>query len=193
MEKTTKIPTAVVVNDDLTQLNILCGLLKKAGVEYASFTNAQEALKSLAHGNPPEIIISDVYMPGGLDGWRFCRMLRSPEYKKFNQVPILIVSATYSGDEPAKITSDLGANAFLSLPLDGKEFISTIYSLINGKKECNALHVLVGMILLSLTLFKIRSGKISSSHFLLLENSALYWHLVDLIWIFIFPLLYLIT
>ena len=143
MEKTTKIPTAVVVNDDLTQLNILCGLLKKAGVEYASFTNAQEALKSLAHGNPPEIIISDVYMPGGLDGWRFCRMLRSPEYKKFNKVPILIVSATYSGDEPAKITSDLGANAFLSLPLDGKEFISTIYSLINGKKECNALHVLV--------------------------------------------------
>jgi cytochrome c oxidase subunit 3 len=27
----------------------------------------------------------------------------------------------------------------------------------------------------------------------LLENGALYWHLVDLIWIFLFPLLYLIT
>jgi cytochrome c oxidase subunit 3 len=57
----------------------------------------------------------------------------------------------------------------------------------------HALHVFIGMILLSINLVKIRKNVVNSSHYLLLENSALYWHLVDLIWIFLFPLLYLIT
>ena len=65
-----------------------------------------------------------------------------------------------------------------------------LYYMMTG---LHALHVLVGMILLSINVFKIRAGKVSRKHYLLLENSALYWHLVDLIWIFIFPLLYLIT
>ena len=65
-----------------------------------------------------------------------------------------------------------------------------LYFMMTG---LHAIHVIVGMILLTINLFKIRSGKINKTSFLLLENSALYWHLVDLIWIFLFPLLYLIT
>ncbi len=65
-----------------------------------------------------------------------------------------------------------------------------LYYMMTG---LHALHVLVGMVLLSINAFKIYSGKVSRIRYLLLENSALYWHLVDLIWIFIFPLLYLIT
>jgi cytochrome c oxidase subunit III len=57
----------------------------------------------------------------------------------------------------------------------------------------HALHVLIGMILLSINVVKVKTGAVNSSRFLMLENSALYWHLVDLIWIFLFPLLYLIT
>lgn len=65
-----------------------------------------------------------------------------------------------------------------------------LYYMMTG---LHALHVIVGMILLSINLIKIKTGTISFAHYLFLENSALYWHLVDLIWIFIFPLLYLIT
>jgi cytochrome c oxidase subunit 3 len=65
-----------------------------------------------------------------------------------------------------------------------------LYYMMTG---LHALHVLVGMILLSIVLFKVKKGIIHRGHYLLLENSALYWHLVDLIWIFLFPLLYLIT
>ncbi len=32
-----------------------------------------------------------------------------------------------------------------------------------------------------------RMGLINDDHYVLLENGALYWHLVDLIWIFLFP------
>jgi cytochrome c oxidase subunit III len=65
-----------------------------------------------------------------------------------------------------------------------------LYYMMTG---LHALHVFVGMVLLSINLVKIKSGIINENHFLLLENSGLYWHLVDLIWIFLFPLLYLIT
>lgn len=65
-----------------------------------------------------------------------------------------------------------------------------LYYMMTG---LHALHVLVGMTLLSIVLVKIKKGLVGSNHYLLLENSALYWHLVDLIWIFLFPLLYLVT
>lgn len=54
-------------------------------------------------------------------------------------------------------------------------------------------HIVVGMTLLTVIFFKIKSGAINAGSFVLLENGGLYWHLVDLIWIFLFPLLYLIT
>lgn len=54
-------------------------------------------------------------------------------------------------------------------------------------------HIIVGMVLLFICLFKVKKGAIHSTKYALLENGALYWHLVDLIWIFLFPLLYLIS
>ena len=50
-----------------------------------------------------------------------------------------------------------------------------------------------GILLLSLMAFFILRGKIHSTNVTLLENSGLYWHLVDIIWIFLFPLFYLMT
>lgn len=66
----------------------------------------------------------------------------------------------------------------------------SLYFMMTG---LHALHIIVGLTLLLIVFFKIDSGKINQKKFVLLENSALYWHLVDLIWIFLFPLLYLIT
>ncbi|HET7733241.1 MAG TPA: cytochrome c oxidase subunit 3 family protein [Paludibacter sp.] len=57
----------------------------------------------------------------------------------------------------------------------------------------HALHIIVGMVLLFICLFKVRKGTIHHQKYVLLENGALYWHLVDLIWIFLFPLMYLIS
>jgi cytochrome c oxidase subunit 3 len=57
----------------------------------------------------------------------------------------------------------------------------------------HALHIIIGMTLLIVCYFKVKSKNINSKDYVLLENGALYWHLVDLIWIFLFPLMYLIT
>lgn len=57
----------------------------------------------------------------------------------------------------------------------------------------HALHIIIGMILIVISYVKIQKKKIHHENYFHLENAALYWHLVDLIWIFLFPLMYLIT
>jgi cytochrome c oxidase subunit 3 len=57
----------------------------------------------------------------------------------------------------------------------------------------HALHIIVGLVFIGFVFVRIYNNKIDSGNFTLLENSGLYWHLVDLIWIFLFPLFYLIT
>ncbi|MEZ5082737.1 MAG: cytochrome c oxidase subunit 3 [Bacteroidales bacterium] len=53
-------------------------------------------------------------------------------------------------------------------------------------------HVIVGGIFLGFVIRAVRKGTVNKGRFVLLENGALYWHLVDVIWIFLFPLFYLI-
>lgn len=124
-------PLTVVVNDDPTQLEILCGLALKAGLRPLPFTRAEEALRAI-NSSPPDLIVTDVYMPD-LDGWRFCRLLRSPEYKFCNEIPILIVSATFAGDHPERIAADIGADAFLPSPVNGEDFVAQTRALLQGK------------------------------------------------------------
>ena len=57
----------------------------------------------------------------------------------------------------------------------------------------HALHIIIGLIFIGVIAVKISRDKITFDNFTLLENGGLYWHLVDLIWIFLFPLFYLIT
>ncbi len=56
----------------------------------------------------------------------------------------------------------------------------------------HGLHVIVGMIFIAVVLGMIIRDKITSTNFQKLENAGLYWHLVDIIWIFLFPLFYLV-
>jgi cytochrome c oxidase subunit 3 len=57
----------------------------------------------------------------------------------------------------------------------------------------HGLHVLVGMSVIGfMTVFTIRN-KITQDNYVKLEAAGLYWHLVDIIWIFLYPLFYLIT
>ncbi len=57
----------------------------------------------------------------------------------------------------------------------------------------HALHVIIGMVVLSFVLTWVSQNKITQSRSAILENGVLYWHLVDVIWIFLFPLFYLIS
>ena len=57
----------------------------------------------------------------------------------------------------------------------------------------HGLHVIAGIIVLSIMLVLVAKGKINQDDFVKLENGGLYWHLVDIIWIFLLPLFYLVA
>ena len=56
----------------------------------------------------------------------------------------------------------------------------------------HGLHVIIGMSILIWVLYKNQKGKFSPAYFTPVDLGALYWHLVDLVWIYLFPLLYLV-
>jgi cytochrome c oxidase subunit 3 len=57
----------------------------------------------------------------------------------------------------------------------------------------HGIHVIVGMFLIAVMTRMTRKDIITKDSYVRLESAGLYWHLVDIIWIFLFPLFYLIT
>jgi cytochrome c oxidase subunit 3 len=56
----------------------------------------------------------------------------------------------------------------------------------------HALHMVVGVGIISWLIWETRRGKFSAHYMTPVDISGLYWHFVDIVWIFLFPLLYLI-
>lgn len=78
---------------------------------------------------------------------------------------------------------------FHEVTAPGAPMYFTIYFLTTG---LHALHVIIGMTVLTVLTVKTIRGRFNSAYYTGLELGGLYWHLVDLVWIFLFPLLYLI-
>ncbi|MHC4994049.1 MAG: cytochrome c oxidase subunit 3, partial [Planctomycetota bacterium] len=70
-----------------------------------------------------------------------------------------------------------------------KGFFS-VYFMLTG---LHGIHVLVGMGLIAWIMIRAKNGEFNSVYNQPVDLVGLYWHLVDLIWIFLFPLLYLIS
>jgi len=56
----------------------------------------------------------------------------------------------------------------------------------------HALHMMIGIGVLTVIFLMVRRGRFSAQYYTPVEISGLYWHFVDIVWIFLFPLLYLV-
>jgi len=65
----------------------------------------------------------------------------------------------------------------------------SIYFVMTG---IHGAHVLIGMAIIGWVAFRVWAGDYSSEYYTPVELTGLYWHLVDIVWIFLFPMLYLI-
>lgn len=81
-----------------------------------------------------------------------------------------------------------GGDTFNALE-GGEKLFYVLYYFMTG---LHGLHVIIGAALIAWVAWEIKVGKQSHDNYAFLENAGLYWHLVDLIWIFLFPLMYLI-
>jgi cytochrome c oxidase subunit 3 len=57
----------------------------------------------------------------------------------------------------------------------------------------HALHMIIGLVMLTWLLLKASAGQFGPEYYTPVELGGLYWHFVDIVWIFLFPLLYLIN
>ena len=73
--------------------------------------------------------------------------------------------------------------------VEGLALYFSFYYLMTG---LHASHVLVGMALIGWMLYRTFKNTVGPQHYKPIEYVGLFWHLVDLIWIYLFPLLYLV-
>jgi len=82
-----------------------------------------------------------------------------------------------------------GSETLLSKP-SGEIVFFGLYYVMTG---LHGLHVIIGVVLIAVMMRFTSKEIITSDSYVKLESAGLYWHLVDIIWIFLFPLFYLIT
>jgi len=82
-----------------------------------------------------------------------------------------------------------GSEHMLQLP-QGQGVFYGLYFAMTG---LHGIHVIIGASLILWVMLLIRRGKVTAENYAVLENAGLYWHIVDLVWIYLFPLFYLIS
>jgi cytochrome c oxidase subunit 3 len=73
-----------------------------------------------------------------------------------------------------------------------QQYTQIFFSLYFTMTGLHALHMIIGIGLMCVITWMAWKGRFSSEYYTPVEMSGLYWHFVDIVWIFLFPLLYLI-
>jgi len=134
---------AVAVNDEPIQLRAMVRMLEGRGLAAQGFASAAAALETLDEQNPPDLIVTDLHMPG-LDGWGLCRLLRSARYAAYHRTPIIVVSVTAAQGTDASLARDLGDDVCILAPYDFATLGKRVDDALAGRRSapvCTALIV----------------------------------------------------
>jgi DNA-binding response OmpR family regulator len=116
--------TVLIVEDSLTDTEILTHYLHQAGLAVMRATNCEEARMKL-RSQRPDLVLLDVILPGQ-SGFELCRELKTNASTE--QIPVVICST--KGTNADKLWgSMLGADAYIPKPVDQKELTHTILRL----------------------------------------------------------------
>jgi cytochrome c oxidase subunit 3 len=124
-----------------------------------------------------------------------CAALNAGQAKIIKEKPVP-VSKGGTAPEPGSLEAleaiaeaDKHASHYSGLPPPNTSMFFSIYFAMTG---LHGIHVLVGIGVFIWLLVRAVKGHFSEAYFGPVDFAALYWHIVDLIWIYLFPLLYLI-
>jgi len=153
--------------------------MRNADIEV--YNSSQAMLNStLGMVNTIVLITSGLFMATSLIQLRSGNKKKSVFYLSLTTLfgILFLVLKAYEYYEKFSLGINLGTDQFF-----------LFYWLLTG---FHFLHVLVAVVLLSYMLIKTRSGFYSSSNYEDVESVGVFWHMCDLIWIFLFPILYLL-
>lgn len=128
----------LVVDDVAVNVRLLTGILKVEGFHVEGVPGGAEALEKLKQAAPedaPDVVLSDVMMPG-MDGFELCRRIRASP--STSRLPVVMVTARHETEDRVRAL-EAGADDFLSKPVDELEVVARVRSLVRAKRDRDAL------------------------------------------------------
>ena len=125
-ERTAPNPSILVVDDDPGIVGFLELALMDEGYAVRVAANGREALDQVSQWRP-NLILLDMNMPV-MDGWEFCRKLRSRGAAE-ESIPVVVMTAAR---DAASRSQDVGAQGFLGKPFDLDHLFRVISSLLDS-------------------------------------------------------------
>lgn len=121
----------LIVDDNAANLYMLMVLLPAHGHSVETATDGVEAMEKLAE-KPFDLVVSDILMPR-MDGFQLCREVRSDE--RWQKLPFIFYTATYTSDSDEKFALSLGADRFLIKPLPPDQFMVEVHRVLDRRSH----------------------------------------------------------
>ncbi len=105
-----------------------------------------------------------------------------------------VPGAHFIWEEPGhEAAASEGASAHPTMSPDQLQRTTQIFfSLYFTMTGLHALHMIIGIVIILIIAWMAHRGKFDSQYYAPVEMIGLYWHFVDIVWIYLFPLLYLV-
>ena len=116
-------PVILLVEDDVLVRFITAELLRDGGCVVLEAVNAAEALALVSSGRPLDLVLSDVRMPGEMDGVALSYAIKAQR----PHLPVVLASAHLPPDTPH------GADAFLAKPYQPRQLIALVNQIIGAE------------------------------------------------------------
>jgi twitching motility two-component system response regulator PilH len=121
--------TVLVVEDSLSQRQMISELLKQKGLTVTEASNGSEALRKM-RTQRPDLVLLDIVMPQ-MNGYEVCRRLKSNP--KTQKVPVVMCSAK-GGELDLYWGMKQGADAYISKPFHPQDLLGTLRQLLQGSE-----------------------------------------------------------
>jgi twitching motility two-component system response regulator PilH len=119
--------TVLVVEDSVTQREMITDLLKGSGLTVTVASDGVEALEQI-QGHCPDLIVLDIVMPR-MNGYEVCRRIKADPQTQ--NVPVVMCSS--KGEEFDRYWGmKQGADAYIAKPFQPTELVGTVKQLLRG-------------------------------------------------------------
>ena len=122
--------TVLIVEDNEKNMKLARDVLQAKGYKTLEAVTGEDGVK-LAHENVPDLVLMDIQLPG-INGIEAFRQIRAEA--KTAKVPVVALTASVTPTDRSAITA-AGFDAFVSKPINLKEFLDTVKRLVDGAKK----------------------------------------------------------